>query len=463
MRYEKKMLILTGDGKGVVLIERSGLGVKFALRTFGVKANAGLKIGIVTPARVIIRELPTVDDPSAVFFVDDIDISAVHFALFDTHVVLYGTCSKTRMWEANIFDLLVKHSRPAPIEDSPRLPPLTPIAPPPRELPMPDGTGIPQTRARIYGDDTLAAEDFYTPLDLNSRMPEIDRFLDTPRVMTGKEQEQEKLDRQPDPPQSRQADVRPEKQPEPVNDVRAEQNPEPSASDMQAPQNTADTGEENMQDPIKDENAEPTVIAPSEPPVPAQSETTATVAAEPTATAAAEPTATAPVEQPEPSTPSEEHGEAEAAATAIEEERCAPWELTAKWLKSRSSRAAVGATYDVHPIEQKKEVKKIREATFFERNRADVNKLFSSAPRDEELAALLPDLEWIKTSFDGHTVSVGRVGDAYLCYAVRGSYEPASPLGDEAQWLPKLKTAPTGKGYWLIFQDLSTGEIVSAF
>ena len=75
--------------------------------------------------------------------------------------------------------------------------------------------------------------------------------------------------------------------------------------------------------------------------------------------------------------------------------------------------------------------------------------------------ALLPELKWVKVRFDGHAVSVGQ-GGTVLCYAVAGLYEKSSPFGDKAQWLPKLKNAPTGKGYWLIFQDLASGDIVGA-
>ena len=35
MVYEKKMLILSGEGSGVVMIEKSARGVRFALRTLG--------------------------------------------------------------------------------------------------------------------------------------------------------------------------------------------------------------------------------------------------------------------------------------------------------------------------------------------------------------------------------------------------------------------------------------------
>ncbi|MDE6294148.1 MAG: hypothetical protein K2L88_05965, partial [Clostridiales bacterium] len=79
---------------------------------------------------------------------------------------------------------------------------------------------------------------------------------------------------------------------------------------------------------------------------------------------------------------------------------------------------------------------------------------------DEKLCALLPDISWVKVPIDNHVISVGRGGNDFLCYAVSGTYEKTSPLGDEAQWLPENKSIPTGKGYWLIFQSLKDGKII---
>ncbi len=110
-------------------------------------------------------------------------------------------------------------------------------------------------------------------------------------------------------------------------------------------------------------------------------------------------------------------------------------------------------------VKSAEKVRPLREAAFIERNSDDVDKLFSLAPKDDELSALLPDIEWVKVAFDGQSVSVGRSGRSFLCYAVSGVYEKCAPI-DDAQWLPLVKTAPTGKGYWLVFQDLVGGGII---
>ena len=114
MLYEKKMLILSGDGKGVVLIEKSAQGVKFSLRTFDMPRCDDLKAGIVTRTSVFVRDLPSGNNPAAVFSVNAGNIDELHFAVFDKHLRLYGTNGK-RMWEANLMDLLNKNDRRAPV------------------------------------------------------------------------------------------------------------------------------------------------------------------------------------------------------------------------------------------------------------------------------------------------------------------------------------------------------------
>ena len=151
MLYEKKMLILSGEGKGVVLIEKSARGLRFSLSTFDMPTCGELKAGVITRKAVFVRDLPQRDNPSAVFIVEADDVSDLHFAVFDAKLRLYGTNGK-RMWESNVMDLLCKNDRKAQIDDSPQLAALPPISTPPKVLPMPDGTGIPQSRLELYGD-----------------------------------------------------------------------------------------------------------------------------------------------------------------------------------------------------------------------------------------------------------------------------------------------------------------------
>lgn len=422
MLYEKKMLILSGSGKGVVLIEKSGLGVRFALRTFDFPATDGLKAGVVTKTSVTVRDLPKTADPEAVFYIDNTDVSELHFAVFDNELRLYGATGK-RMWESNLMGLLDKHGKPVEL---PRAVPkaLPPISPAPKVLPLPDGTGLPQSRVAIYGDEALADSDFYTPFDIAASMPRVDSFLDAPRVLDG-------LAPRIVPPPDRPASP----MYSPSSEITATVEPDPETS---APQERA-AGSDSVDASFEQ--------------APEAGEATEQ---------AAEP-ASASVERDPPQVIEREAAaSADVAFGGVENTGARmPWELAARWLKSRAKRVPVENKKRVQPVKTGAEIKKLRETAFFERAKKDMDMLFGSAPKDEELTALLPDIEWVKVTFDGHCVSVGKGGNAFICYAVAGLYEKASPLGDESQWLPKLKTAPTGKGYWLIFQDLTSGEIVA--
>lgn len=447
MRYEKKMLILSGDGKGVVMIERSALGVKYALRTFDVDGD-GLRVGIITPTAVFVREIPSGRDPSEVFYTDDTELDALHFAVFGRELVLYGaTCKK--MWEANVMDVLRRRANigEPPMPEPQKLPP---IAPTPDKLPLPDGTGIPQSRVAIYGDEALAENDFYTPFELAPRMKQVDSFLDAPRILDGLSPTIEK--RLPDPsvsPASREAAASADgAKAEEATDNKVSVNIEAStASEPEPAEATASDIADNTEAIAANITEATRVTAPNTAAdgVPADSD------------------GETPREHDDVTaeSPSEEAAAtAEASEENVEVGKEMPWRMEAAYLSGLASRSvAPSPPRTVQKVKQRTDARKLREATFFERSRQDVDKLFASAAADGELAALLPELRWVKVRFDGHAVSVGR-GNTVLCYAVAGLYEKTSPFGDKAQWLPKLKNAPTGKGYWLIFQNLINGDIV---
>ena len=403
MLYEKKMLILSGEGKGVVLIEKSAKGLRFSLSTFDMPTCGKLKAGIITPKSVIIRDLPERDNPSLVFIVDDTNADNLHFAVFDTKLRLYGTNGK-RMWESNVMSLLNKNDR-KPVEFQPQLKSLPPLSAPPKTLPLPDGTGLPQSRLDIYGDEVIAESDFYTHLDMSERMVTVDNFLDTPRAVTP----------------SILDGLSPRVEAETTAIVDAEEAAE-SADEQQesVSATTAMDAEDNTVQPeevdMNEENSENTEL-PTEP---------------------------------------------VAAATTDSDIYCGtrPCEMAARWLKTRSTREIKSDRPSVKPISSAQQVKPIREISFIERAATDIEKLFENAEKDEKLSALLPDILWVKVPVDGHVISVGRGGNDFLCYAVSGTYQKISPLGDDAQWLPQDKNTPTGKGYWLLFQSLKDGNII---
>lgn len=434
MLYEKKMLILSGDGKGVVLMEKSAGGVRFSLRTFDMPLCGELKAGIITRKRVAVRDLPQTPDPAMTFSLDIDDISDLHFAVFDKKLRLYG-CVGKRMWEANVMDLLCKSDRRPPVSTE-RMPmaPLAPIAPPPRVLPMPDGTGIPQSQLKLYGDEALAESDFYTSLDLQSKMPVVDKFLDEPRVLDGLAPRIEPTSLSETG--SEKADAVPVAH-EAVTDAVYEQSDE-----------TVDMSEGESSETVESHEED----------VPVEADTPAQPTAEATRqfASAAENTVKTAVSG------GTNDGEAMRAVAATVTEDAAPWEMEARWLKKRSNRELVKKTGSTaRPVNNRPTaVRHVRETAFIELARDDIEKLFRYGEKDEQLSELLPDLKWIKVDTDGNTISVGRT-DGVLCYAVAGTYGKVSPLGSDSQWLPSDRKTPTGKGYWLIFQSLADGTIIS--
>lgn len=444
MRYEKKMLILSGKGKGVVMIERSGAGVRFNLRTFGLAPMPQLKAGIVTPRTVIIRDLPPIADPSAMFVTDDLDLDKLHFAVFDDEIILYGATGE-RMWGSNLTDNLLRRDR------------MTSPTPTPQKLPPSDGkeyTRLPPPEPAVraaYLDEAMPRDDFYTPFDYSARLSEVDAFLDAPRVLNGERVTGSILDGLAPtvtPSASANTDnadnviatdgaVATDEATDETNDVaEISEFSEVSAAETDAAAQVASVPDAEISDVTQPENTEGIKSANEN-----------IENAEPAAQASAENGA-------------ETGAEREAAATAEPEvSRAMPWEMESKFLSMRGGRKVVKRTARVEPVRRTAQIKKLRDLMFFERSRADIDKLFASAPKDENLGKLLPDVNWVSVELAGGTVTVGRGGDSFLCYAVGGTYA-INPFGEEAQWLPAQADSPTGRGYWLIFQSLATGDII---
>lgn len=426
------MLILSGDGKGVVLIEKSARGARFSLSTFDMPVCGELKAGVITPQAVHVRDLPQRDNPSSVFILDIDRLDNIHFAVFDDKLRLYGTNGK-RMWESNIMDLLHKNDRRQQNDDPVPLRALPPIAEMPKVLPMPDGTGLPQSRLAIYGDEAIAESDFYTPLDLSSRMPIVDKFLDEPRILDGLAPR-----------------ITPKSEPiEAETTAIADEQPEQEEHIAQTV-NTVESHVDNAK--LQEFVTNADIAEQTEPEAVEQTETVKT----------AEATETTVTQKATQSAGEQSHDDIDvmtaAAATVTGKEM--PWAMQARWIKSRGKRGMRFFTSEVKPIADGAKVKPLREVSFIERAAADIDRLFDAGEKDDKLTALLPDLQWVKVPTDGHIISVGRGGNDFLCYAVSGTYQKTSPLGDEAQWLPENKSIPTGKGYWLIFQSLKDGEII---
>ena len=108
-----------------------------------------------------------------------------------------------------------------------------------------------------------------------------------------------------------------------------------------------------------------------------------------------------------------------------------------------------------------------RELSYYEQVADQIDKLFESGTRDAELEGLMPHTKWVRVDFsgDGRFYVVGLVGDKpdYICYGLPADYTPEPPdeISGYCGWLPLDVRNPQGKGYWLLYQDADTGESVT--
>lgn len=108
---------------------------------------------------------------------------------------------------------------------------------------------------------------------------------------------------------------------------------------------------------------------------------------------------------------------------------------------------------------------------FFLRLKPQIDKLFSTNPIEDNLQKLIPSSKFIKVEYedDGDFYVFGLLYDndeniKYVCYGVPAVFEenPPDELSGYPIWLPLDKDNAKGFGYWLTYQDASTGEPVKA-
>lgn len=105
---------------------------------------------------------------------------------------------------------------------------------------------------------------------------------------------------------------------------------------------------------------------------------------------------------------------------------------------------------------------------FYDMISEQLEELFSRYPKEENLCKLIENSNWVKidTEIDNKYHVVGIISDSndirYICYGVPGSYniEPPSEMRNYSQWLPTDTLDPYNNGYWVMYQDVDTGENV---
>lgn len=108
---------------------------------------------------------------------------------------------------------------------------------------------------------------------------------------------------------------------------------------------------------------------------------------------------------------------------------------------------------------------------FIDKLKPQIDKLFEENPIENNLQNLIPNSKWIKVDYedDGDFYVFGLLYDEagqvkYVCFGVPAVYESEAPkeLSGYPIWVPLDKANNEGFGYWLTYQDATTGEPIKA-
>ena len=94
----------------------------------------------------------------------------------------------------------------------------------------------------------------------------------------------------------------------------------------------------------------------------------------------------------------------------------------------------------------------------------NLDELFATYPKQAKLAEIVPNSVWVSVPAEGGGYVVGIIADEdgqarYLCYGIPDKDNTAPPtVRPECRgWLP---VEEEGAGYWVMYQDINSGEIV---
>lgn len=102
---------------------------------------------------------------------------------------------------------------------------------------------------------------------------------------------------------------------------------------------------------------------------------------------------------------------------------------------------------------------------FLDGIKENLDELFATYPKQEKLAGIVPNSVWVSVPAEGGGYVVGIIADEdgrarYLCYGIPDKDNTAPPtVRPECRgWLP---VEEEGAGYWVMYQDINSGEIVT--
>ena len=103
-------------------------------------------------------------------------------------------------------------------------------------------------------------------------------------------------------------------------------------------------------------------------------------------------------------------------------------------------------------------------AGFLDEIKENLEELFAAYPKQENLEKIIPNSAWVSVTGEGGEYVVGVIADEdgkarYLCYGVpdKDNSRPPSVRPECRGWLP---VEEEGAGYWVMYQDINSGEII---
>lgn len=109
------------------------------------------------------------------------------------------------------------------------------------------------------------------------------------------------------------------------------------------------------------------------------------------------------------------------------------------------------------------------EGDFYILIKDQIDDLFARFPHNQDLENLVDNSAWVTISYDNveKDYVVGLLYDEeknleFIAYGVPGNIEnqPPAQIIEYSQWLPLDPKMPSGRGYWVMFQDAITGDSV---
>lgn len=107
------------------------------------------------------------------------------------------------------------------------------------------------------------------------------------------------------------------------------------------------------------------------------------------------------------------------------------------------------------------------EENFYDRIGEQMRDIFDTHSHNDELENLVFNSEWVNIDYDESSYYVlGVIKDenepVFICYGVPSDNysEPKEELGGMGQWLPVDRENTVGRGYYMLYQNAKTGEIL---